>query len=467
MFSSSHWKKIRAAPARRLRHAPRVAFASAHTYMLYHVRSRLATVRRFSSLVSASLADQLRKIRVYEPNGVQREAISKALLSEDVLCVAQTGSGKTMCFLLPLLERLSASTSSPNIGLILAPTRELVMQHAGIAEELAAALPNSPEVKVISKGTTSPMTSVASRAAGTSPVLLVAQPDDALARLRDGTLDASSLLAVALDEVDAILCGGPFEETISPEGAELLDAVGLVGTDTLNGAAGKDSNAAPASPQCLLTTAHLTQAHDAALRATFPAAARVQQRAASGRTAGALVPSLRQIFHYTASHNKDAKLVSVLARAQNDPWLSGGAALIFTSSAASVERLSAVVSQSRPQARFAPLVLHEELDDCTRADAFSALRAAARESSDGAPMEPRILIATGVAARGLDVANLRHVVLYDMPEDVAGYIHCAGRTARRGRNGLVSCLVESQQQAGRFRQLHALTAAPRLNFAGS
>ena len=63
--------------------------------MLYHVRSRLATVRRFSSLVSASLADQLRKIRVYEPNGVQREAISKALLSEDVLCVAQTGSGKT------------------------------------------------------------------------------------------------------------------------------------------------------------------------------------------------------------------------------------------------------------------------------------------------------------------------------------------------------------------------------------
>ena len=74
---------------------------------------------------------------------------------------------------------------------------------------------------------------------------------------------------------------------------------------------------------------------------------------------------------------------------------------------------------------------------------------------------------TGMAARGLDVASLRHVVLYDMPDDVAGYIHSAGRTARKGNGGLVSCLVESQAQAQRYRELHALTSAPRLTFAKS
>ena len=58
------------------------------------------------------------------------------------------------------------------------------------------------------------------------------------------------------------------------------------------------------------------------------------------------------------------------------------------------------------------------------------------------------------------------MVLYDMPTDVAGYVHAAGRTGRRGREGLVTCLVESEAQAGEFRQLHSLEAAPRLTFSG-
>ena len=62
--------------------------------------------------------------------------------------------------------------------------------------------------------------------------------------------------------------------------------------------------------------------------------------------------------------------------------------------------------------------------------------------------ELRLLFCTELAARGLDLPSLRHVVLYDMPTDVAGYVHSAGRTARRGRGGLVSCLVESAAQRG-------------------
>lgn len=101
-------------------------------------------------------------------------------------------------------------------------------------------------------------------------------------------------------------------------------------------------------------------------------------------------------------------------------------------------------------------MLHDELDARARDDALAAIRE--RRTS--------LLVCTGMAARGLDLSDLRHVILFDVPTDVAGYVHSAGRTARRGRDGLVTCLVESHAQAGQFRQLHALQQAPRLQFAG-
>ena len=68
-------------------------------------------------------------------------------------------------------------------------------------------------------------------------------------------------------------------------------------------------------------------------------------------------------------------------------------------------------------------------------------------------------------ARGLDFPTLRHVVLYDVPRDVASFVHCAGRTARRGQAGLVTCLVRNARDIGRYKNLHALQDAPKLHFA--
>ena len=159
--------------------------------------------------------------------------------------------------------------------------------------------------------------------------------------------------------------------------------------------------------------------------------------------------------------------MAVLARAAQDAWLREGSVLIFTRNPASTERLRALLDERwqsgcEPGISCAPLVLHENMDDASRRCALQELREA--HLNGGAP---KLLIATGMAARGLDVASLRHVVLYDMPDDVAGYVHSAGRTARKGNGGLVSCLVESQAQAQRYRELHALTSAPRLTFAKS
>jgi superfamily II DNA/RNA helicase len=295
----------------------------------------------------------------------------------------------------------------------------------------------------------------------------------ALDLLRKGVIDATQLTALAIDEVDAVLCGGPFEHRLSSAGESLLEALD-VPTTTL---------CAPPRRQSLLATAHLTPAHEAALRGRFGAYTRVEQRSEGGRRPGTLVPSLKQVFHYT-SGSKDEKLLTVLRRARADEWLRDGATLVFCANGATVERLRAVVMEaekaelsalpppSPPPPRpllppLPPLILHEGLADDERHAALSALRRSAADADVEAPSRaPRVLIATSVVARGLDVPGLRHVILYDMPTDIAGYVHCAGRTARGGRPGLVSCLVESHSQAGRFRELHALTRAPALHFGG-
>jgi superfamily II DNA/RNA helicase len=125
-----------------------------------------------------------------------------------------------------------------------------------------------------------------------------------------------------------------------------------------------------------------------------------------------------------------------------------------------------------------PQLLHSELDDGIHEAALLTFRAYAAEGSghclhNGAitnissDATSRLLVCTTVAARGLDFPSLRHVIMYDMlsaNEDVAAFIHCAGRTARRGQNGLVSCLVQSTGSVGKFRNLHALQDAPQIHF---
>ena len=98
-------------------------------------------------------------------------------------------------------------------------------------------------------------------------------------------------------------------------------------------------------------------------------------------------------------------------------------------------------------------LLHEELLEEDRQRAIASFTAAGAGA---------VVVCTTLAARGLDFPQVRHVVLYDMPSDVAGYLHSAGRTARQGREGVVSCLVRSRAEAGRFTRLHALQHAAQV-----
>ena len=182
---------------------------------------RFFAKRRFGSLVRPELASALREtLLVEKPNVLQSQALPVTLGSSDVVCVAQTGAGKTLIFLLPLLEQLAASACSTQechrpcapSALVIAPSRELAMQHFSVAEKLAEKLPRPPEVMLC------PAIKPPRSAECYLSSLMIAQPEHILARVADGSLDTTHLRTVAIDEADAVLCAGPYEERLSAQG---------------------------------------------------------------------------------------------------------------------------------------------------------------------------------------------------------------------------------------------------------
>lgn len=398
----------------------------------------------FEGYVGTEFARSLRGMGCHAPNEVQEKALSLATEVRGkgiLLLAAQTGSGKTLAALLPLLHRLHRSSEEGCMGrgsdaLVIAPTRELARQHAGVASQLLAG--TAQLVACIFDAT-----DAAAAAALPPSSLFVATPAGALQLVHSGQRRKRSMRFVVIDEVDAVLCGGALDEVVTPAAEDLLRALAL----------GEQSDG---EGLLILTTAHLTPAHEVALSRRFPGARRVQQgQASGGGRGGALVPTLRQRFHYFSggAQAKEEKLLTVLAddaavaAARRRDGEEATGAMVFCASAEQVAHLQSRVAEALPTLR--PVMLHDAMADEQRAASLCAFRSA----------EARVLLCTDVAARGLDFPALAHVVMYDLPVDVVSYVHCAGRTARRGSAGFVTCLVASRAEASSFRKLHALQHA--------
>lgn len=354
---------------------------------------------------------------------------------------AQTGSGKTLVFLLPILQRLSegngAAAQRPARlqeamqpvpfcpeAVVIAPTAELAMQLSSLAEQLASFLPNPPSVKYLAE-----LQHEKNVTQLDGMRLAISTPDVLLQCVRDGLVSLEQVEMLAIDEADAILCT---QEFIAEQGNEILSKC----------------EANQQSLQLVFTMAHLSEVNELELIRRFPAAQRVF-------TTGVLVPTLRQCFHYFRG-DKDGKLLAILESADEDPWLRDGATIIFCSGAGEAERICTFLKDSLPLST--PMALHSE----TRADQRAAVLHAFRSG------EARVLVANDAAARGLDFPSLRHVIMYDVPLDLTAFVHCAGRTARRGQSGLVTCLVQTHE-AAMYEQFdlkshHALLPAPQLTF---
>ena len=147
--------------------------------------------------------------------------------------------------------------------------------------------------------------------------------------------------------------------------------------------------------------------------------------------------------------------------------------MIFCRDVADAQTLARLVSelavarqvQQTQQVRPVMLV-HDYMGDTERTAAFSRFRS--HTASAQAPLPPVLVCTYSVAARGLDLPDVRHVILYDVPTDIAMFVHTAGRTARRGQEGLVTCLCRTGAgDFGRYKHLHALQDAPPLHFRRS
>jgi len=331
-----------------------------------------------------------------EPTAIQQGAIPPLLLGRDVVGQAATGTGKTAAFALPLLQRLAErrGRSTDPAALILVPTRELAMQVAEAVHRYGRVL----DVAVLPIYGGQPFSSQL-RALRRGVDVVVATPGRALDHLRRGTLALSNVQVVVLDEADEMLDMGFAED---------LDAI---------------LAAAPAERQTVLFSATMPARIMAIAKRHLrdPLVLRV-----AGELPGAgATPRVRQTVYVVARAQKIAALGRILDL--EDPT----AALVFCRTRNEVDELG---EKLRAQG-YRTEVLHGGMSQEQRDRVMAKLRS---EAAD-------LVVATDVAARGLDIPQLTHVINYDVPSAPESYVHRIGRVGRAGREGVAITLAEPRE----------------------
>jgi ATP-dependent RNA helicase DeaD len=335
-----------------------------------------------------------------EPTPIQREAIPSLLEGRDVLAEAPTGTGKTAAFTLPALQRLGdgrASDGSRPDGrprmLVLVPTRELAMQVSEAVHRYGGrlgirALPVYGGQAI----------GLQLRALRGGVDVVIATPGRAVDHLRRGSLDLSGVSVIVLDEADEMLDMGFAED---------LDAV---------------LSATPAERQTALFSATVS-----------PVIARIAKRhlkdpvrVTVGKEHAASVDgTIRQVAYVVRRADKLAALSRILDL--EDPT----SALVFARTRTEVDELTERLSGRGHDAG----ALHGGLSQEQRDRIMARFREGALD----------VLVATDVAARGLDIEHVSHVVNYDVPTDPESYVHRIGRTGRAGRSGVAITIVEPRE----------------------
>ena len=331
-----------------------------------------------------------------EPTPVQRETIPLLIAGKDLLGQAATGTGKTAAFALPMLQRLSREPDARRHtgGLVLVPTRELSMQVAEAIHKYARGLgvtvlpvyggaPISQQIRTLERG------------AG----VVVATPGRALDHIKRGTLKLANLRLLVLDEADEMLDMGFAED---------LDAI---------------LEATPKTRQTALFSATMPARILSIAQRHLKDPARVT--IAREKTAAGKLPRVRQIAYVVPRAHKPAALDRVLD--MEDPT----SALVFCRTRLEVETVVEALKAHGHRAE----ALHGGMEQRQRDRVMQLFRTAKVE----------LLVATDVAARGLDIEHLSHVVNYDVPASAEAYVHRIGRTGRAGRAGTAITLAEPRE----------------------
>ena len=333
-----------------------------------------------------------------EPTPIQRETIPPLIAGKDVLGQAATGTGKTAAFSLPLLQRIRESGERRRDGapsaLILTPTRELAMQVAEAIHKYGRAM----DVCVVPIYGGAPMPQQL-RALKRGVDVVVATPGRALDHLRRGSLKLDHVRTVVLDEADEMLDMGFAED---------LDAI-LADT--------------PADRQTALFSA--TMAPRIASIAQRHLKEPVRVTIAREKVKAGEMPRVRQTAYIVARAHKLTTLGRVL------DMEAPQSALVFCRTRTEVDELTETLNARGYRAE----ALHGGMSQEQRDRVMKKFRAGTAD----------LLIATDVAARGLDIGDLSHVVNYDVPSAPEAYIHRIGRTGRAGGEGVAITLAEPRE----------------------
>jgi superfamily II DNA/RNA helicase len=365
----------------------------------------------FSQLgLSPVLTNALAEKGYDRPTPVQQQAIPAALSGRDLLVSSQTGSGKTAAFLLPSLQRLGTPSTAPGIGprlLVLTPTRELALQVQKGADAYAKGM---RRVRIASVVGGSPYASQL-KALRQPLDVLVATPGRLLDHLQARRVDLSRLEVLILDEADRMLDMG------------FIDDIEAIVART------------PASRQTLLFSATL----EGVVGRLASRVTRDGQRIEIV-TAREDLPQIDQRMLFADDFRHKTRLLDALLR---DASLNQ--ALVFTATKKSAEDLSITLSEQG----FAAAALHGDMTQRERNRTLTGLRRGAM----------RVLVATDVAARGIDVPGISHVINFDLPRQAEDYVHRIGRTGRAGRSGVAVSLVAHHERR-QVRDIERYTAQP-------
>jgi ATP-dependent RNA helicase DeaD len=351
----------------------------------------------FASLgLRSELTDVVAALGYEEPTPVQRETIPLLLEGRDLLGQAETGTGKTAAFALPMLQRIGQARPTPRqtSGLVLVPTRELAMQVAEAIHKYAKGVgltvlplyggaPMHQQITALQRGAH----------------VVVATPGRALDHMRRETLKLDGLSVLILDEADEMLDMGFADD---------LDAI---------------LKATPATRQTALFSATMPARILAIAGRHLKNPARVT--IAREKTAAGKIPRVRQVAYIVNRAYKPATLARILD--MEDP----AATLVFCRTRMEVDSLVETFNAHGRRSE----ALHGGMEQRQRDRVMGLFRTRKAD----------VLIATDVAARGLDIEHLTHVVNYDVPASPEAYLHRIGRTGRAGRGGTAITLAEPRE----------------------
>ncbi|MGC3029607.1 DEAD/DEAH box helicase, partial [Burkholderia sp. DN3021] len=387
----------------------------------------------FASLgLSPEIVSALQAAGYVKPTPVQQRAIPAGIAGRDLLVSSPTGSGKTAAFMLPAIERFAQlqktlaqqprAPREPNQGdrrvrrpqpvarpglLVLTPTRELAMQVTTAASTYGKHLKRLRTVSILGGVAYGQQLMLLAK----NPEILVATPGRLLDHLERGRIDLSELKMLVLDEADRMLDMGFIDDIETIVAATPASRQTMLFSATLDGKIGS------------LTSRLLKD----------PERIEIQQRLESRA-------NIAQTVHYVDDRDHKDRLLDHLLR---DDALDQ--AIIFTATKIDADQLAGRLAD----AGFESAALHGDLPQGARNRTIRALR----------ERRVRVLVATDVAARGIDIPGITHVFNYDLPKFAEDYVHRIGRTGRAGRSGIAVSLVHHAEQ-GALKRIERFVRSP-------